>query len=100
MAESPETSRVFDRPSRNTCRRSSLCARSSRFLERIAAEMTRAVLGGSKSAVVRQMAAARPMPSTWLRSLWGAFRRERKGLASIALTTDTSILTSISNDYG
>src|SRR5580698_10338409 len=28
------------------------------------------------------------------------FRRERRGLASIALTTDTSILTSISNDYG
>jgi len=30
----------------------------------------------------------------------GRFRRERRGLASLALTTDTSILTSISNDYG
>src|SRR5271155_3125628 len=30
----------------------------------------------------------------------GRFRRERRGLPSIALTTDTSILTSISNDYG
>src|ERR1700735_5784572 len=30
----------------------------------------------------------------------GRFRRERRGLASIALTTDTSILTSISHDYG
>ncbi len=30
----------------------------------------------------------------------GRFRRERRGLRSIALTTDTSILTSISNDYG
>lgn len=30
----------------------------------------------------------------------GRFRRERAGLASIALTTDTSILTSIGNDYG
>ena len=28
------------------------------------------------------------------------FRRERRGLASIALTTDTSILTAIGNDYG
>ena len=28
------------------------------------------------------------------------FRLERKGMASIALTTDTSILTSIGNDYG
>ena len=30
----------------------------------------------------------------------GRFRRERKPLASIALTTDTSVLTSIGNDYG
>lgn len=28
------------------------------------------------------------------------FRRERRGLAAIALTTDTSILTAIGNDYG
>jgi len=28
------------------------------------------------------------------------FSRERRGLASIALTTDTSILTAVSNDYG
>lgn len=30
----------------------------------------------------------------------GRFQLERKGLASIALTTDTSILTSVGNDYG
>ena len=30
----------------------------------------------------------------------GRFRRERRGLPSIALTTDTSILTAVSNDYG
>jgi D-sedoheptulose 7-phosphate isomerase len=30
----------------------------------------------------------------------GRFRRERRGLPSIALTTDTSILTSLANDYG
>ena len=30
----------------------------------------------------------------------GRFRRERKPLASLALTTDTSVLTSIGNDYG
>ncbi|MHC4737268.1 MAG: D-sedoheptulose-7-phosphate isomerase [Planctomycetota bacterium] len=30
----------------------------------------------------------------------GRFERERKGLAAIALTTDTSVMTSISNDYG
>jgi D-sedoheptulose 7-phosphate isomerase len=30
----------------------------------------------------------------------GRFQRERRPLAAIALTTDTSILTSLSNDYG
>jgi D-sedoheptulose 7-phosphate isomerase len=30
----------------------------------------------------------------------GRFRRDRRGLASVALTTDTSILTAIGNDYG
>ncbi|TCJ15451.1 SIS domain-containing protein [Parasulfuritortus cantonensis] len=30
----------------------------------------------------------------------GRYRRERKGLAALALTTDTSILTSVGNDYG
>ncbi|WP_109488718.1 D-sedoheptulose-7-phosphate isomerase [Occallatibacter savannae] len=32
--------------------------------------------------------------------LVGRFRRERVGLPSIALTTDTSILTAVANDYG
>lgn len=30
----------------------------------------------------------------------GRFKKERRGLAAIALTTDTSILTSVGNDYG
>jgi len=30
----------------------------------------------------------------------GRFKRERKGLAAIAFTTDTSVITAISNDYG
>jgi len=32
--------------------------------------------------------------------LVGRFRRERQALAAIALTTDTSILTAVGNDYG
>lgn len=32
--------------------------------------------------------------------LVGRFRRNRKGLSAVALTTDTSILTSVGNDYG
>ena len=30
----------------------------------------------------------------------GRFRRERKALAAIALSTDTSVMTSVANDYG
>ena len=30
----------------------------------------------------------------------GRYKKERRGLAAIALTTDTSILTSVGNDYG
>lgn len=30
----------------------------------------------------------------------GRFKRERRGLAAMALTTDTSILTAVGNDYG
>jgi D-sedoheptulose 7-phosphate isomerase len=70
-----------------------------KILERIAEEMTRAVFAGNKvlwcgnggSAADSQHMAA---------ELMGRFRRERRGLASIALTTDTSILTAIGNDYG
>ncbi len=32
--------------------------------------------------------------------LVGRFERQRKGLAAVALTTDTSVITSIANDYG
>ena len=32
--------------------------------------------------------------------LTGRFRRDRRGLSAIALTTDTSALTAIANDYG
>ena len=32
--------------------------------------------------------------------LVGRFERERRGLAAVALTTDTSVITAIANDYG
>ncbi len=68
-------------------------------LEALARKMTEAVMDGKKvlwcgnggSAADAQHLAA---------EFVGRFRRERKPLASIALTTDTSILTSIGNDYG
>ena len=69
------------------------------LLRQIAEEITRAILTGHKvlwcgnggSAADSQHLAA---------ELMGRFRRERCGLASISLTTDTSILTAVANDYG
>ena len=69
------------------------------LLETIANEMTDAILSGNKvlwcgnggSAADSQHLAA---------EFVGRFRRERKGLPSISLTVDTSVLTSIGNDYG
>jgi D-sedoheptulose 7-phosphate isomerase len=68
-------------------------------LERIASAMTRAVLNGNKilwcgnggSAADAQHLAA---------ELVGRFQCERRPLPSIALSTNTSILTAIGNDYG
>lgn len=68
-------------------------------LERIAERITRAILAGNKvlwcgnggSAADSQHLAA---------EFVGRFLRERKALPSIALTTNTSVLTAIGNDYG
>jgi D-sedoheptulose 7-phosphate isomerase len=69
------------------------------LLEQIGKEMSRAIANGNKvlwcgnggSAADSQHLAA---------ELMGRFRRERCALPSVALTTDTSILTAIGNDYG
>ena len=68
-------------------------------IETIAEAMTASILGGGKilwcgnggSAADCQHLAA---------EIVGRFRRERRGLPSIALTTDSSILTAVANDYG
>jgi D-sedoheptulose 7-phosphate isomerase len=68
-------------------------------IERVAAAMISCLRSGGKilwmgnggSAADSQHLAA---------ELVGRFRRERRGLASIALTVDSSILTAIGNDYG
>ena len=68
-------------------------------IQSIAEKMTEAIFAGGKvlwcgnggSAADCQHLAA---------EFVGRFRRERRGLSSIALTTDSSILTAIGNDYG
>jgi phosphoheptose isomerase len=49
------------------------------------------IFGNGGSAADAQHAAA---------ELVGRFARERKGLAAVALTSDSSIVTSVANDYG
>jgi D-sedoheptulose 7-phosphate isomerase len=99
MAEVPEPSRIFEKAIVEHLRVIETVHAQIGTLERIAGEMTRAVTHGGKilwcgnggSAADAQHMAA---------EFVGRFRRERKGLASIALTTDTSILTALANDYG
>src|SRR5438046_10456436 len=70
-----------------------------KLFEDIAGHMIRAINDGKKilwcgnggSAADSQHLAA---------EIVGRFRRERRAWASIALTTDTSILTAVGNDYG
>jgi D-sedoheptulose 7-phosphate isomerase len=99
MSGSPNSTFVFDRAFQEHLLVIEGLRAQRPILERIADEVTQAVLAGNKilwcgnggSAADSQHMAA---------ELVGRFRRERRGLASIALTTDTSILTAISNDYG
>lgn len=95
----PKSSIVFQQAISEHLRIIESLAAQQLLLEHIGAQMSRAILGGNKvlwcgnggSAADSQHLAA---------ELMGRFRRERCGLPSIALTTDTSILTAIGNDYG
>lgn len=99
MADSPDTKTVFERAIAEHLAVIETLRLQQPLLEQIAEEMTRAVCAGNKvlwcgnggSAADSQHLAA---------ELMGRFRRERQALASVALTTDTSILTAIGNDYG
>jgi D-sedoheptulose 7-phosphate isomerase len=99
MSSSPDPSTVFERAIAEHLSVIRALPSQQPMLEKIAAEMTRAVLAGGKvlwfgnggSAADAQHLAA---------EFVGRFRRDRPGLASLALTTDTSVLTSIGNDYG
>src|SRR5262245_28952549 len=99
MPVSIDPSTVFERAIAEHLSVVKALASQQGVLQQIASEMTRAVLAGNKilwcgnggSAADAQHLAA---------ELVGRFRRERRGLPSIALTTDSSILTSVANDYG
>jgi D-sedoheptulose 7-phosphate isomerase len=99
MANQPEASIVFERAVAEHMSVMEALKGQLGVLEKIAGAIARAALHGNKilwfgnggSAADSQHMAA---------EFVGRFRRERRGLASIALTTDTSILTALGNDYG
>jgi D-sedoheptulose 7-phosphate isomerase len=69
------------------------------ILEKIADEMTRGMMDGGKILLFGNGGSAADAQHLAAEFV-GRFRRERRGLPAIALTTDTSILTAIANDYG
>lgn len=99
MPPSPKSTKIYQNAIAEHLKTIEAMAEQQPVFEKIADEMSRAILGGHKilwcgnggSAADSQHLAA---------ELIGRFKCERRGLPSIALTTDTSILTSIGNDYG
>ena len=99
MANHPERETVFGKAIADHQNVIATVADQQELLEEIARTMATALHSGNQilwcgnggSAGDSQHLAA---------EIVGRFRRERRGLPSIALTTDTSILTSVANDYG
>ena len=95
----PDTSIIFTKAIEEHLKVIQALHSQQSVLERIAVKMARAILDGHKilwcgnggSAADSQHLAA---------ELVGRFRQERRALPSIALSTNTSILTAIGNDYG
>lgn len=99
MAEFSEHSTIFDEAIADHLAVVQALPRLRPVLEEIATKMAAAIRSGGKilwcgnggSAADSQHLAA---------ELVGRFRRERRAMPAIALSTDTSILTAIANDYG
>lgn len=99
MAEMPDKNKVFASAIAEHLQVIEALRGQQPVLEQVAGALAQALLRGNKvlwcgnggSAADSQHLAA---------ELVGRFRRERTALHSIALTTDTSVLTAIGNDYG
>jgi D-sedoheptulose 7-phosphate isomerase len=99
MSSSPDAARVFGQAIAEHLEAVRAMESQQPLLEGIARAMTSTLRSGGKilwcgnggSAGDSQHLAA---------ELVGRYRRDRRGLASIALTTDTSALTAIANDHG
>jgi D-sedoheptulose 7-phosphate isomerase len=97
--ESFESEAIFDQPLAEHLRVIAALQTQLPVIRQVAARLLEIVLGGGKvlwcgnggSAADSQHLAA---------ELVGRYKRDRKAIPSIALTTDTSLLTSVGNDYG
>src|ERR1051326_5802049 len=67
--------------------------------ERLASEIARALRAGKKLVIFGNGGSAADAQH-FAAELVGRFEKERPGLPAIALTTDTSALTAIANDFG
>ena len=74
-------------------------ARDHSQLEPIARLLARTALGGGKILVCGNGGAAADSQHI-AGEFVGRFKKERRAIASVALTTDTSVLTCLGNDYG
>lgn len=72
--------------------------KSSSGIEEIASVMIRSLKAGNKVMICGNGGSAADSQH-FAAELSGRFRKERKGLSGLALTTDTSAITAISNDY-
>ena len=99
MSDLPDPSTIFHKAIADHLALIQSLPAQAPLLHQIASEMVRAVLAGHKilwcgnggSAADAQHLAAEFVVR---------FRHDRRGIPAIALTTDTSILTAVSNDYG
>ena len=69
------------------------------FITAAADCMVQSLAQGEETSQLRQWRFCRGCPALSLPSLLNRFERERPPLPAIAITTDTSTLTSIANDY-
>jgi D-sedoheptulose 7-phosphate isomerase len=72
---------------------------NERLIEKVALTISSALINGSKIMLYGNggsAADAQHIAAEWV----GRFRKERQPLPALALTTDTSILTAVGNDYG
>ena len=82
----------------DSCRVKEQAATQTADAERLASEIVRALKNGKKLVIFGNGGSAADSQH-FAAELVGRFEKERPGLAAIALTTDTSALTAIGNDF-